>query len=62
MAKFLLSVLIFCLYSCASTNKDAIIQQQDFIQNHPTWEDHDFGFEQEKIHLDANNISRSINE
>ena len=36
-----------------------IEKQEDFIKNHPTWRDHDFGFE--KNHLDANDISRAIN-
>ena len=62
MAKFLLSILVFCLGSCFSTKKDAIEQQEDFIKNHPTWRDHDFGFDQKKNHLDANDISRAINE
>ena len=62
MAKFLLSILVFCLGSCVSTKKDAIKQQEDFIKNHPTWRDHDFGFDQKKNHLDANDISRAINE
>ncbi len=62
MAKFLLSILVFCLGSCVSTKKDAIEQQEDFIKNHPTWRDHDFGFDQKKNHLDANDISRAIKE
>ena len=62
MAKFLLSILVFCLGSCVSTKKDAIEQQEDFIKIHPTWRDHDFGFDQKKNHLDANDISRAINE
>ena len=62
MAKFLLSILVFCLGSCASTKKDALEQQEDYIKNHPTWRDHDFGFDQKKNHLDANDISRAINE
>ena len=62
MAKFLLSILVFCLGSCVSTKKDAIKQQEDFIKNHPTWRDHDFGFEKKKNHLDSNDISRAINE
>ena len=62
MAKFLLSILVFCLGSCVSIKKDAIKQQEDFIKNHPTWRDHDFGFDQKKNHLDANDISRAINE
>ena len=62
MPKLLLSILVFCLGSCTSTKKDAIVQQEDFIKNHPTWRDHDFGFDQKKNHLDANDISRAINE
>ena len=49
MAKILLSFLVFCLRCCAFTKKDAIEQQEDFIKNHPTWRDHDFGFGKKKI-------------
>ena len=62
MTNFLLSILVFYLGSCVSTKKDAIEQQEDFIKNHPAWRDHDFGFDQKKNHLDANDISRAINE
>ena len=44
----LLLFIGFAFLSCASTNDDAIRQQEDFIKNHPTWKGHDFKFEKRK--------------
>ena len=41
----LLLFIVFAFLSCASTNDDAIRQQEDFIKNHPTWKGHDFKYE-----------------
>jgi len=60
MQKYLLLVLIF--FSCASTNKDAIRQQEDLIKNHPSWKGHDFGFKKRKPEFDGNEIIKIINE
>ena len=48
-------------WNCASTNDDAILQQEEFIKNHPTWKGHDFKFEKKKPELDALDIIEKIN-
>ena len=55
MIKHLILLLFigFAFLSCASTNDDAIRQQEDFIKNHPTWKGHDFKFEKRKPELNA---------
>ena len=60
MKKYLLLVLIF--FSCASTNKDAIRQQEDLIKNHPSWKGHDFGFKQRKPDTDIFEVVEAINQ
>tara|TARA_Y100001970_G_scaffold52902_1_gene66930 strand:- start:757 stop:1008 length:252 start_codon:yes stop_codon:yes gene_type:complete len=60
-----LSLLLFIglgFWGCASTNKDAIKQQKDFIKRHPTWKGHDFGFDNGKPKLDVNEIIETINQ
>ena len=47
--------------SCASTSDDALIQQENFINNHPTWKGHPFNFEKRKPELDADEIIEKIN-
>ena len=47
--------------SCASTSDDALIQQENFINNHPTWKGHDFKFEKRKPELNADEIIEKIN-
>ena len=47
--------------SCASTSDDALIQQENFINNHPTWKGHDFNFEKRKPELNADEIIEKIN-
>ena len=59
-----LSLLLFiglAFLSCASTNDDAIRQQEDFIKNHPTWKGHDFQFKKRKPKLNAEEIIEKIN-
>ena len=58
--RFLIFVLL--LFSCASTNKDAIRRQEDLIKSHPTWKGHDFGFKKRKPEFDGNEIIKTINE
>ncbi len=48
-------------WNCASTHDDAILQQEEFIKNHPTWKGHDFKFEKKKLELDALDIIEKIN-
>ena len=48
--------IVFAFLSCASTNDDAIWQQEDFIKIHPTWKGHDFKFEKRKPQLNAEEI------
>ena len=60
MKKYLLLVLIF--FSCASTNKDAIRQQEDLIKNHPSWKGHDFGFKKRKPDTDIFEVVEAINQ
>ena len=46
-----LSLLFFIsltFLGCASTSDDALIQQENFINNHSTWKGHDFKFEKRK--------------
>ena len=47
--------------SCASTSDDALIQQENFINNHPTWKGYDFKFEKRKPELNAGEIIEKIN-
>ena len=49
-------------FSCASTRKDAITEQEDFIKSHPNWKVHDFGFKKRKPEFDGNEIIKTINE
>ena len=59
-----LTLLLFiglAFLSCASTNDDAIRQQENFIKNHPTWKGHDFKFEKRKPKLNAEEIIEKIN-
>ena len=60
MKKYLLLVLIF--FSCSSTNKDAIRQQEDLIKNHPTWKGHDFGFKKRKPDTEIFEVVEAINQ
>tara|TARA_E500000075_G_C6764611_1_gene209204 strand:+ start:301 stop:576 length:276 start_codon:yes stop_codon:yes gene_type:complete len=53
--------IVFAFLSCASTNDDAIWQQEDFIKIHPTWKGHDFKFEKRKPQLNAEEIIEKIN-
>ena len=59
-----LTLLIFifsAFWSCASTSDDALRQQEDFINNHPTWRNHDFQFEKRNPELNAEEIIVKIN-
>ena len=47
--------------SCASTSDDALIQQENFINNHPTWKGNSFNFEKRKPELNALEIIEKIN-
>ena len=60
MQKYLLLVLMF--FSCASTNKDAITEQEDFIKSHPNWKGHDFGFKKRKPDVDIFEVVEAINQ
>ena len=60
MKKYLLLVLMF--FSCASTRKDAITEQEDFIKNHPNWTGHAFGFKQSKPDSDIFEVVEAINQ
>ena len=57
----LLLFIVFGFLSCASTNDDAIRQQEDFIKNHPTWKGHDFKFEKRKPELNIEEIIEKVN-
>ena len=57
----LLIYICFALWSCASTSDDALRQQENFINNHPTWKGHPFNFEKRKPELDADEIIEKIN-
>ena len=57
---FLVSIP-FVFLNCAATSDDAIRQQEDFINNHPTWRNHDFQFEKRKPELNAEEIIDKIN-
>jgi hypothetical protein len=48
--------------SCASTNDDAISQQEDFIKNHPTWNRNDFNFQKRKPEINVLEVIEKINE
>ena len=59
-----LTLLMFtfsAFWSCASTSDDALRQQENFIKNHPTWEDHPLNFEKRKPELNALEIIEKIN-
>ena len=59
-----LTLLIFifsAFWSCASTSDDALMQQENFIKNHPTWEGHPLNFEKRKPELNALEIIEKIN-
>ena len=51
----------FVFFNCAATSDDAIRQQEDFINNHPTWRNHDFQFEKRNPELNAEEIIDKIN-
>ena len=57
---FLVSIP-FVFLNCAATSDDAIRQQEDFINNHPTWRNHDFQFEKRNPELNAEEIIEKIN-
>jgi len=57
----ILLIISLVFLNCASTNDDAIRQQEDFIKNHPTWKGHDFKFEKRKPKLNAEQIIEKIN-
>ena len=57
---FLVSIP-FVFLNCAATSDDAIRQQEDFINNHPTWRNHDFQFEKRNLELNAEEIIDKIN-
>ena len=57
---FLVSIP-FVFLNCAATSDDAIRQQEDFINNHPTWRNHDFQFEKRNPELNAEEIIENIN-
>ena len=48
-------------WSCASTSDDAFKQQENFINNHPTWKGNSFNFEKRKPELNALEIIEKIN-
>ena len=58
-----LKLLIFifsAFWSCASTSDDALRQQENFINNHPTWKGNSFNFEERKPELNALEIIDKI--
>ena len=63
MTKHIILLIFICLsfWSCASTSDDALRQQENFINNHPTWKGHPFNFEKRKPELDADEIIEKIN-
>ena len=59
--KYLILIFIFsAFWSCASTSDDALKQQENFINNHPTWKGHSFNFEKRKPELNALEIIEKI--
>ena len=57
-----LSMFFFlAFWSCASTSDDALRQQENFINNHPTWKGNSFNFEKRKPKLNALEIIEKIN-
>ena len=52
---------ILAFWSCASTSDDALKQQENFINNHPTWKGNSFNFEKRKPELNALEIIEKIN-
>ena len=56
-----LSMFFFlAFWSCASTSDDALRQQENFINNHPTWKGNSFNFEKRKPELNALEIIENI--
>ena len=53
--------ITFIFWNCAATSDDALRQQEDFINNHPTWRNHDFQFEKRNPELNAEEIIDKIN-
>ena len=58
MKKYLFIVLIF--FSCSSTRKNAIREQEDFIKRHPNWRGHHFGFKKRKLDTDGYEVIEAI--
>ena len=56
-----LSMCFFLIFwNCASTSDDALRQQENFINNHPTWKGNSFNFEERKPELNALEIIDKI--
>ena len=53
--------IAFVFWNCAASSDDAIRQQEDFINNHPTLGNHDFQFEKRNPELNAEQIIEKIN-
>jgi len=58
MQKYIFIVLIF--FSCASSRKNAIAKQEDFIKSHPNWKGHNFGFKERELDTDVFEIIEAI--
>ena len=63
MIKHLTLLVFFFLafWSCASTSDNALKQQENFINNHPTLKGNSFNFEKQKPELNALEIIEKIN-
>ena len=40
------------LFSCASSSKSVITDNENFINSHPNWRGHDFNFKGKKLNTD----------
>ena len=58
MKKYLFIVLIF--FSCSSTRKNAIREQEDFIKRHPNSRGQHFGFKKRKLDTDVFEVIEAI--